>query len=160
MSAVGPDNQIVDDVSNASRIVKGRATLEYPYVDLTGDIIGAAYAVHRAKGFGFLERVYRRALVVELEYLGIQSRREVAFDLHHRGVPIGVYRADLIVESRVIVEVKTGMLLDPAVVPQTLNYLKASGLSVGLVIYFGPQLKVKRVTDFPTAASASTLDEL
>jgi GxxExxY protein len=104
------------------------------------------------------EKVYRRALVVELEYLGIHSRREVTFDLHHRGVPIGVYRADLIVESRVIVEVKTGMFLDPAVVPQTLNYLKASGLSIGLVIYFGPQLKVKRVTDFSRAASASVLD--
>jgi GxxExxY protein len=133
--------------------------LEYPYLDLTGDIIGAAYAVHHSKGFGFLEKVYRRALVVELEYLGIHSRREVTFDLHHRGVPIGVYRADLIVESRIIVEVKTGLLLDPAVVPQTLNYLKASGLSIGLVVYFGPRLKVKRVTDFSSAVSASTGDQ-
>jgi len=63
-------------------------------------------------------------------------------------VPIGLYRADLIVESTVIVEVKTGLLLDPGVIPQTLNYLKASGLSVGLVVYFGPSVKVKRVTNF------------
>jgi GxxExxY protein len=68
--------------------------------------------------------------------------------IHIRGVPIGLYRADLVVESRVIVEVKTGLLLDPGVIPQTQNYLKASGLSVGLVIYFGPSLKVKRVTNF------------
>lgn len=138
--------------------MKRYLALEYPYLDLTSDIIGAAYSVHHAKGFGFLEKVYRRALVVELEYLGIHARREVTFDLYHRGVPIGVYRADLIVESRVIVEVKTGLLLDPGVVPQTLNYLRASGLSIGLVIYFGPRLKVKRVTDFSTTESASTFD--
>lgn len=130
--------------------------LDYPYFDLTGNIIGAAYSVHHSKGFGFLEKVYRRALVVELEYLGIHSRREVTFDLHHRGVSIGEYKADLIVESRIIVEVKTGLFLDPAAIPQTLNYLRASGLSIGLVVYFGPRLKVKRVTDFPTSSHAST----
>jgi GxxExxY protein len=130
--------------------------LEYPYVDLTGQIIGAAYAVHRAKGFGFLEKVYRRALVVELEYLGFHSQREVTFDLYHRGVPIGIYRADMIVESRVVVEVKTGLLLDPAVIPKTLNYLRASSLSIGLVIYFGPRLRVKRVTDCSATGLTST----
>ena len=135
-------------MSRASRSHSRVLTLDYPYHDLTGEIIGAAYAVHNAKGFGFLERVYRRALVVELAHLGISSEREVSFPLYHRSVPIGLYRADLIVESRVVVEVKTGLLLDPAVVPQTLNYLKASGLSVGLVVYFGPSLKVKRVTNF------------
>jgi len=123
-------------------------TLEYPDEDLTGVIIGAAYAVHNDHGFGFLEKVYRRALVVELAHLGVYSEREVPFTLYHRGVPIGLYRADLIVESTVIVEVKTGLLLDPGVIPQTLNYLKASGLSVGLVVYFGPSVKVKRVTNF------------
>ena len=123
-------------------------TLEYPDEDLTGVIIGAAYAVHNDHGFVFLEKVYRRALVVELAHLGVYSEREVPFTLYHRGVPIGLYRADLIVESTVIVEVKTGLLLDPGVIPQTLNYLKASGLSVGLVVYFGPSVKVKRVTNF------------
>ena len=155
---LGPNGSIVQGVTKASGIVKRNLALEYPYLDLTGDVIGAAYSVHHAKGFGFLEKVYRRALVVELEYLGIQARREVTFELHHRGVPIGVYRADLIVESRIIVEVQTGMFLDPAVVPQTLNYLRAAGLSIGLVIYFGPRLKVKRVTDFSTPKLAPTLD--
>jgi GxxExxY protein len=122
--------------------------IEYPYEELTGTIIGGAYAVHNEHGFGFLEKAYRKALVVELDYLGISCKEEVPFSLYHRGVPIGLYRADLIVESTVVVEVKTGLLLDPAVIPQTLNYLKASGLSVGLVVYFGPGLKVKRVTNF------------
>ena len=135
-------------MSRASRSHSRVLTLNYPHHDLTGRIIGASYAVHNARGFGFLEKVYRRALVVELAHLGISCEREVSFPLCHRGVPIGLYRADLIVESRVILEVKTGFLLDPAVVPETLNYLKASGLSVGLIIYFGPSLKVKRVTNF------------
>ena len=136
-------------MSRASRSYSRTLTLDYPYHDLTGEIIGAAYAVHNAKGFGFLEKVYRRALVVELAHRGISSEYEVSFPLYYRGVAIGLYRADLIAESRVVVEVKTGFHLDPAVVPQTLNYLKASGLSVGLVLYFGPSVKVKRVTSFP-----------
>ena len=132
----------------ASRPEKHLVSLEYPYEELTGAIIGAGYTVHNTHGFGFLERVYLRALVVELTHLGISSQREVPFNLYHRGVPIGLYKADLIVESRVVVEIKTGLHLVPAVVPQTLNYLKASDLLVGLVIYFGPSLKVKRVTNF------------
>jgi len=125
--------------------------LAYPYHDLTHEIIGAGYRVHRTWGFGFLESVYRRALVVELEHAGIESKCEVPFELHHRGVPIGLYRADLIVAGKVIVEVKSGLLLDPASVPQTLNYLRASGLLVGLITYFGPRFRVKRLTDFDSA---------
>jgi GxxExxY protein len=136
-------------MSRASESYSRVLTLDYPYDDLTGEIIGAAFAVHNAEGFGFLEKVYRRALVVELAHRGVSCQQEVSFPLFYRGVPIGIYRADLIVESRVIVEVKTGFVLDPAVVPQTLNYLKASDLSVGLVLYFGPSVKVKRVTSFP-----------
>ena len=58
-----------------------------------------------------------------------------------------MYRADLVVESLVVVEVKTGLLLDPAAVSQTLNYVRASGVPVGLVCYFGPNLKVRRVAN-------------
>src|ERR1051325_8741421 len=107
-------------MSGASRTDTRGVTREYPHDDLTERVIGASFAVHNTHGFGFLEKVYLRALVVELTHLGISSEREVSFKLYHRGVPIGLYRADLIVESRVIVEVKTGLLLDPAVVPQTL----------------------------------------
>ena len=135
-------------MARSSELPGSLVTREYPYEDLTRVIIGAGYAVHNDHGFGFLEKVYRRALVVELAHLGVHSEREVPFSLYHRGVPIGFYKADLIVESSVIVEVKTGLLLDPGAIPQTLNYLKASGLSVGLVVYFGPSVKVKRVTNF------------
>jgi GxxExxY protein len=98
-------------------------------------------------GFGFLEKVYLRALVVELQRRGLTSRREVPFVIAYEGVEVGMYRADLIVESLVVVEVKTGLFLDPAAVSQTLNYLRVSGLPVGLVCYFGPTMKVRRVVN-------------
>jgi GxxExxY protein len=120
---------------------------DYPHQELTDQIIGAGYTVDRAFGFGFLERVYRRALVIELGHCGIATRTEVPFRLEYRGTPIGLYRADLVVDSKVIVEVKTGLLLDPAATPQMLNYLRASGLAVGLVLYFGPRMKIKRLVN-------------
>ena len=86
----------------------------YPHQDLTHEIIAACYAVYQALGFGFLEKVYLRALVVELQRRGLTSRREVPFVIAYEGVEVGMYRADLIVESLVVVEVKTGLFLDPA----------------------------------------------
>jgi GxxExxY protein len=126
---------------------------DYPHQELTDQIIGAGYTVDRAFGFGFLERVYRRALVIELGHCGIAARTEVPFRLEYRGTPIGLYRADLVVDSKVIVEVKTGLLLDPAATPQMLNYLRASGLAVGLVLYFGPRMKIKRLVNSRTLRS-------
>ena len=83
-------------MANASR---DRHTEDlYPEHDLTRDIIGACFRVHATLGYGFLESVYRRAVVIELEYRGISARQEVPFELTYRGVPIGVYRADLVVE--------------------------------------------------------------
>jgi GxxExxY protein len=126
---------------------KGFAEESYPYQDLTHEIIAACDAVYEALGFGFLEKVYLRALVVELGRRGLSCRREVPFVIAYEGVEVGVFRADLIVESLVVVEVKTGLLLDPAAVSQTLNYVRASGLPVGLVSYFGPTMKVRRVAN-------------
>ena len=118
---------------------------QYPLKRVTHESIGACFEVHRALGYGFLESVYRRALEVELEYRGIPVAREVTYALRHRGVDIGVYRADLVVARAVIVEVKTGLLLDPVAQPQLLNYLRASSLQVGLVLHFGPRPSIKRV---------------
>jgi GxxExxY protein len=86
--------------------LNGDADRAFPHRKLTEQVIGAGYAIHRSFGFGFLEKVYRRALVLELAHLGINTRREVAFQLQHRGVDIAFYRADLVVEEKVIVEVK------------------------------------------------------
>lgn len=120
---------------------------EYPLQDLTRPIIGAAFAVHRALGFGFLESVYQRALVVELEYRGVPVAREVPYELVHRGVSIGFYRADIVVSGSVVVETKTGLLPDPAAEVQLLNYLCASKLLLGLVVHFGPRVTIKRLAN-------------
>jgi GxxExxY protein len=118
---------------------------DYPLQELTGRVIGAFFEVHRRFGFGFLESVYRQALAVELAYAGIPAAQQVPFELMHRGVSVGHYRADLIVASKLIVEAKTGLLFDPVAPAQLLNYLKAARLEVGLVLHFGPRTQIKRV---------------
>jgi len=84
----------------------GFSEASYPHQDLTHEII----AVYQALGFGFLEKVYLRALVVELGRRGLACRREVPFVIAYEGVEVGMYRADLIVESLVVVEVQSGLL--------------------------------------------------
>jgi len=118
--------------------------------ELTGRIIGSAYAVYRRFGFGFLEPVYRRALAVEMAFRGVGVNEEVPHELHHRGVSVGFYRADLVADRQVIVEVKTGAVLDPVSKPQLLNYLRAADLSLGLVVHFAPTgAVIKRVVASP-----------
>jgi GxxExxY protein len=118
---------------------------EYPHADITRSIIGSAFTVHRRFGYGFLELVYKRAMVAELRHLGVVAVREVMYKLEHRNESVGVYLADLVVAERVIAEVKTGLVPDPIGPQLTLNYLKASGLEVGLFINFGPKLTFQRV---------------
>ena len=117
----------------------------YPLSELTQHVIAGFYRTYDALGFGFLEAPYRRALSVELRRAGLTVELELPFDLYHLGEPIGRYRADLVVERKLIVEVKTGPSLDPSAIPQLLNYLNVARLPLGLVLYFGPRPKVKRV---------------
>jgi hypothetical protein len=121
------------------------AHADFPDQHLSGLVIAAGYAVHQAFGYGFLEAVYRRALVVDLMHRGVAVEQESRFDLVYRGVNVGTYRADILVERRMIVEVKTGLLPDPVASAQLLNYLAAAHLVVGLVLHFGPRLEIKRV---------------
>lgn len=117
----------------------------YPLSELTSDVIAGFYRSYDAFGFGFLESVYRRVLSAELRLAGLGVEREVPFELVHLGESMGRYRADLIVERKLIVEVKTGRSLDPEAIPQLLNYLNVTRLPLGLVLFFGPKPKVKRV---------------
>ena len=109
-------------------------------------IIGAAMAVHRELGHGFLERVYKLALPIEFERRGIPFSIEVALPIHYKGVllPAG-YTADFVCENGVVVEVKAAESLSSNDEGQLLNYLKASNLRRGLLINFGaPTLQYKR----------------
>ena len=128
----------------------------FPLQAITGTIIASGFATFLAFGYGFLESVYRRALVVELRRRGVRVEQEVAYELFHHGESVGYYRADLVVESRIIVETKTGLTFDPLARTQLLNYLSASHLTLGLVIHFGPTgARVKRVVSTNTARSVA-----
>ena len=109
----------------------------YLYAELTGAIIGAAFEVQRVLGYGFLEKVYERALVEELSRRGITAQAQVDIDVHYKGVLVGHYTADILAEEKVLVELKTDKEFNPKHEAQILHYLKATGLRVGLLLDFG-----------------------
>jgi len=103
----------------------------------TETIIGAAFEVHQELGYGFLERVYQRALQVELIRRGVAAEIERRIQVQYKGVVVGDYDADLIVADSVAVEIKVNPQYDKRDEAQLLNELKATGLKVGLLISLG-----------------------
>ena len=118
----------------------------YPHGDITQTIIGAAIEVHRALGAGFLEKVYEEALLHELKLREVKCGSQIetpVFYKTHRG---GSYYCDILVENKVICEIKALDSLTPVHESQLLNYLKATGLKVGLLLNFGTnRLQIKRM---------------
>jgi len=104
---------------------------------LTGKIIGAAIEVHRALGPGLLESIYEEALCHELELRGINYQRQVSVNVNYKGKQISGQILDLLVESKVIIELKSLRTLPDVATAQTLSYLKATGLHRALLINFG-----------------------
>jgi len=107
--------------------------------ELTGQIIGAFFECYNRLEFGYLESVYRHALVVELQLRGHRCAREGLIEVIYKGVCVGNYRYDLLVERRVLVEVKSSDALPPTAKRQLRNYLRGTGLEVGLLLHFGPE---------------------
>ena len=105
--------------------------------DLTYTIIGAAMDVHRVLGCGFLEAVYEAALAIELHARGVPFRRQAPLAVAYKGQVVGEYVADLVVDDKVIVELKAVKALIPIHDAQLINYLNATPLRVGLLINFG-----------------------
>lgn len=114
------------------------------YADLTEEIIKAAYKVHNALGFGFLEKVYQNALMIELKRMGLKVTSEMPIKVYYRNEIVGEYIADIIVEDKVILELKAVKDLAEIHEVQLVNYLKATGIEVGLLINFGHSVQVKR----------------
>jgi GxxExxY protein len=111
--------------------------LELEGREITESIIGAAFEVHRVLGYGFLEKVYQKALQVELIRRGFEARIECGIKVHYKGAIVGEYEADLFVNSRVIVELKISKEYNTQDEAQLLNELKATGIKVGILINFG-----------------------
>jgi len=111
---------------------------------ITELVIKAFYAVHNALGYGFLEKVYENALVIELRRLGLEVVQQCPIVVRYMGEVVGEYFADLVVNDKVIVEIKAVRGFAPEHEAQLLNYLKATEYEVGLLLNFGPEPGVRR----------------
>jgi GxxExxY protein len=121
------------------------AVSTYPEKELTESIIGAAFEVHNVLGPGFLEKVYRNALLKELLVRGHGAEAEVKIPVYYKGESVGDYYADVLVDERVILELKALAGLTGEHKAQLLNYLKATGLKIGLLLNFGTRkVQIKR----------------
>jgi GxxExxY protein len=113
--------------------------------ELTGRIIGCAYAVSNELGAGFLEKVYENALTYELKKSGLCAQQQHPIQVHYDGVVVGEYVADVVVENAVLVELKAVKAFDNIHFAQCINYLKATGMQICLLINFGqPKIEIKR----------------
>ncbi len=113
---------------------------------ITESIIGCAYTVSNALGSGFLEKVYENALVHELRKAGLEVAQQHIIQVWYDGLVVGEFAADLLVEDCVLVELKAARSLDNVHMAQCLNYLKATGLRICLLINFGrPKVEIKRL---------------
>ena len=111
---------------------------------LTAAIISIFYKVYNALGYGFLEKVYGNALVIELHNAGLEALTQAPIRVHYDKQIVGEYFIDILVESCVVVEIKAAKKLSKDHEAQLLNYLKASEIEVGLLLNFGPKPEIKR----------------
>lgn len=116
----------------------------FKHTELTEAIIQAFYRVYNNLGYGFLEKVYRNAMAIELRRMGLNVVTEAPITVYYEGEVVGEYFADLLVEDAVIVELKAVEKLTQEHEAQLLNYLKATQYEVGLLLNFGPQPEKKR----------------
>lgn len=116
----------------------------YKHTNITELIIKAFYKVYNTSGYGFLEKVYKNALAIELQKLGLEVSPEARVLVHYDGKVVGEYSADLLVASVVLVELKAAEKLIDGHEAQLINYLKATPYEVGLLLNFGPKPEVKR----------------
>ncbi len=118
--------------------------MNYKHTEITEKIIKAFYIVYKTLGYGFLEKVYRNAMAIELRKLGLEVRLEAPIVVYYEGEVVGEYFADLLVAEAVIVELKAMRHLADEHEAQLLNYLKATPYEVGLLLNFGPKPEIKR----------------
>jgi len=114
--------------------------------DITYKINGAVFEVNKILGTGFLEKVYEKALLSELKGRGLSAEAQVPIQVKYKGQLVGDYIADIVVENQVIVEIKAIENLQTIHEAQLLNYLKATGYKIGLLINFTyPKAQIKRL---------------
>ena len=117
---------------------------DYKYKALTEKIIGIFYKVYNTLGYGFLERIYENAMMIELKREDIPAFSQYAIKVFYEDEIVGEYFADILVDDKVIVEIKAARNLALENEAQLLNYLKATDKEVGLLLNFGPKPEIKR----------------
>ena len=117
---------------------------DFKHKELTDKIINIFYRVYNKLGYGFLEKVYENAMIIELEKESIPAVSQSAISVSYEGKIIGEYYADILVDNKVIVEIKAIRHLVEDNEAQLLNYLKATNMEVGLLLNFGPKPDFKR----------------
>ena len=118
--------------------------MELLHRELTERIIGVYFDVYTELGFGFLERVCQTAVVIALRQAGLRVEQNVSFAVWFRGQLIGYFIADIVVEGRVLLEIKAKSALHAFDEAQAINYLRASSLEVALILNFGPKREYRR----------------
>ena len=116
----------------------------YKHAEITEKIIKAFYNVYNKLGFGFLEKVYEHAILIELRKMGVEVVNQYMIKVFYDGIEVGNYFADLFVENSVIVEIKAAEGLIEEHEAQLVNYLKATNIEVGLLLNFGKKPSFKR----------------
>jgi len=128
--------------------VVNKWTDKYQFEELSRKIIGAAIKVHRELGPGFLENIYEEALKIEFSEYDITFDFQKEVKIKYLGIDIGIHRLDLIIENKIIIELKAVKELANIHYAQLRSYLKATGLKVGLLLNFAkPTLEIKRIVN-------------
>ena len=139
--------------------MKQNDRLSLPTDELTHTIIGCAFQVQNALGYGFLEKVYENALALELRHAGLHLVQQHPVDVFYRGICVGQFVADLLVQQRVLVELKAVEALASVHIAQCKNYLVATGLDTCLLLNFArPKLEYKRIIRSSLASLSDTSD--
>jgi GxxExxY protein len=112
--------------------------------DITKQIIKAYYNVYNTLGYGFLEKVYENAMIIELKKAGLKFEKQKSIEVYYDAENIGLYYADIIVENKVIIELKAAEAIAQEHEIQLVNYLKATDIEVGLLLNFGKEVEYKR----------------
>lgn len=147
------------EMKESLALMKGTNRRPLLHEELTGRILEACFEVSNELGCGFLESVYQNALAIALESKGITPQKEVPLDVQFRGQVVGKFFADIMVQDKIIVELKAVKALVPEHYAQVLNYLHGTGIEVGLLVNFGqPKLEYRRLerrTDFDPSSRLS-----
>jgi GxxExxY protein len=120
-------------------LIGTRVDNNFKYSELTDTVIGVFYDVYNELGFGFLESVYRNALRLAFLEKGLTIEEEVTVSVFFRGQNVGDFRADLVVNGVLLLELKTAERIVPAHEAQLLNYLRSTSIELGLILNFGPR---------------------